>query len=255
MTPAASSHGTTSPNTVQFVAPGGSQAFTFTADSGYHLTDVKVNGESNAAAVTAGSYTFTNVQADGTIAATFGTPVTTYTITATAGAGGTISPAGAQTVASGASKTFAITPAAGYRVNTLTVDGAAVAAATSYTFTNVTANHTIAATFSVAGVQKCTATITLTGLKSGVLKRGKVVTIKGLVKPAHAGSAKLTIQRKVGAKWVAAKTVARPMNATSGAYSYGYKATKAGSYRVKTSVAKTALFTAATTAYKTFKVK
>ena len=57
------------------------------------------------------------------------------------------------------------------------------------------------------------------------------MTIKGTVKPAHAGGAKLTIQRKLGAKWVAAKTVARPMNATSGAYSYGYKPTKTGTYR------------------------
>ena len=177
-----------------------------------------------------------------------------YTITPTAGANGTISPAGAQTVASGSNATFTITPAAGYHVATLKVDGSAVSAATTYTFTNVTANHTIAATFAVT-VRKCTATIALTGLKSGVLKLRRVVTIKGTVKPAHAGSAKLTIQRKVGAKWVAAKTVTRRMNATSGAYSYGYKPTRTGTYRVRTSVVKTALYTATTTAYKTFKVK
>ncbi len=99
-----------------------------------------------------------------------------------------------------------------------------------YTFSNVTANHTIAVTFKAVAVAptKCTATIALTGLRSGVLKLRKSVTIKGVVKPAHAGSAKLTIQRKVGARWVAAKTVARAINATSGAYSYAYKPTKAG---------------------------
>jgi hypothetical protein len=182
--------------------------------------------------------------------------VTTYTITPSAGAGGTISPATAQTVASGSDVTFTITPSAGYQVDAVTADGAPVTlTAGTYTFTNVTADHTIAATFKPAAPTKCTATITLTGLKAGVLRRGKTVTIKGTVKPAHSGSAKITIQRKAGTRWVAAKSVTRPMNATSGAYSYGYKPTKIGTYRVKTSVAKTALYTAATTAYKTFKVK
>ena len=181
--------------------------------------------------------------------------VTNYTITPSAGAGGSISPATAQTVASGSNVTFTITPNAGYQVDALTVDGAAVAATTSYTFSSVAANHSIAVTFKVAAPTKSTATITLAGLKAGALKRGKTVTIKGAVKPARAGSVTLAIERKVGAKWVKAKSVSRAMNATSGAYSYGYKPTKTGSYRVKASVAKTAAYAAATTAYKTFKVK
>ena len=130
-----------------------------------------------------------------------------------------------------------------------------MAAATSYTFTNVTANHTIAVTFKVAAPVKCTVSISLTGLKAGVLKLGSKVTVKGTVKPAHDGKATVAIQRKVGTKWVKAKTVVRTVNATSGAYSYVYKPLKKGAYRVKTTVAKTALFTTATTAYKTFKVK
>jgi len=255
VTPKAPSHGKTTPSTPQVVAPGGtSPAFTFTADAGYHLSDVKVNTVSNPAAVTAGTYTFTNVQADSTIAAVFAADVVNFTITPSAGANGTISPATPQTVVSGSNMTFAITPDTGYNVATLTVDGTAVAATTSYTFTNVTKNHSIAATFA-AGPQKCKATIALTGLKSGVLKFHKVVTIKGVVTPAHSGSATLTIQRKAGSKWVAAKTIARPMNATTGAYSYGYKPTKTGTYRVKTSLKATSLFGATTTAYKTFKVK
>ena len=80
-----------------------------------------------------------------TIHATFA--INTYTITATAGANGTISPSGAVSVNHGADQTFTITPSAGYHVDTLTVDGGSVAAATSYTFTNVTATHTIDVTF------------------------------------------------------------------------------------------------------------
>jgi hypothetical protein len=181
--------------------------------------------------------------------------VADYTITPSAGANGVISPATAQTVAAGGSKTFTITPNAGYQVDVLSVDGSPVAAATSYTFSNVTASHTIAVTFKAAAPIKCSATISLTGLKAGALKLGKKVTVKGTVKPAHAVKATLTIQRKVGAKWVKAKTVVRTVNATSGAYSYVYKPLKKGAYRVKTTVAKTAVYTTATTAYKTFKVK
>ncbi len=70
-----------------------------------------------------------------------------YTITATAGANGSISPAGTTTVNYGASRTFTITPAAGYRVAAVTADGTSVGAVTSYTFSNVTANHNINASF------------------------------------------------------------------------------------------------------------
>jgi len=79
------------------------------------------------------------------------TPVTTYTVTATAGSGGSISPSGAVSVAESGSQTFNITPGAGYRISSVTVDGVGQGAVTSYTFTNVTANHTINATFTRTG--------------------------------------------------------------------------------------------------------
>lgn len=72
---------------------------------------------------------------------------TTFTITASAGANGTISPSGAVTVNSGASQSFAIAPNAGYSVGAVTVDGVSQGAVASYTFSNVAANHTIAASF------------------------------------------------------------------------------------------------------------
>jgi len=72
---------------------------------------------------------------------------TTYTITATAGPGGSISPSGAVTVKSGDSATFTITPNSGYAISDVKVDGKSVGVVTSYTFTNVTADHTIEATF------------------------------------------------------------------------------------------------------------
>ena len=74
-------------------------------------------------------------------------PVTEYTITATAGANGTISPSGAVKVTAGSSQTFTISPSSGYVIDTLKVDGLEVTAATSYTFSDVSANHTIEVTF------------------------------------------------------------------------------------------------------------
>ena len=72
---------------------------------------------------------------------------TQFTITATAGEGGKIAPTGTTKVYKGTSKAFTITPNAGYHVDSLTVDGTAVNVVTEYTFSDVTANHTIAVTF------------------------------------------------------------------------------------------------------------
>jgi hypothetical protein len=71
-----------------------------------------------------------------------------WTITASAGTGGSITPDGAVYLVEGANQHFSIAAATGYHVLTLTVDGGAVTPDTSYTFNSVTTGHTIAATFS-----------------------------------------------------------------------------------------------------------
>lgn len=73
--------------------------------------------------------------------------VTAFTITATAGSGGTISPSGTITVNSGDSKIFTIIPNSGYKISLLKVDGASKGSISSYTFVNITSNHTIEAIF------------------------------------------------------------------------------------------------------------
>src|SRR5258706_235192 len=144
ITASAGANGVISPSGSVVVNYGSSQAFTITPNTGYHVADVLVDG-SSVGAVT--SYTFTNVTATHTIAASFA--IDTYTITATAGADGAISPNGAVAVNSGASQAFTITPDAGHHVTNVLVDGSSVGAVTSYTFTNVTATHTIAASFAI----------------------------------------------------------------------------------------------------------
>lgn len=78
-----------------------------------------------------------------------------YTITASAGEGGAISPSGKVVVGEGTDKSFVITPDDGYSVAEIKVDGQAEKLADivgengigTYTFKDVTADHTIEVTF------------------------------------------------------------------------------------------------------------
>jgi hypothetical protein len=73
--------------------------------------------------------------------------ITSFTIAASTGANGSISPSGIASVKQGGSQLFTITPAAGYAINNVIVDGASQGSINSYTFSNVQANHLISATF------------------------------------------------------------------------------------------------------------
>src|SRR5207244_1028800 len=91
------------------------------------------------------SYEFSDVTADHTIEATF--ELTTHVITASAGANGSITPAGAVAVNDGDNQSFTITPVAHYHVLDVKVDGVSVGAVASYEFSDVTADHTSTAMF------------------------------------------------------------------------------------------------------------
>jgi hypothetical protein len=134
-------------------ASGATVSLGVTANSGYHF----VNWTQGATvASTLQGYSFPATAAR-TLVANFA--INTYTITASAGANGTITPSGS--VDYGGSKTFTITADSGYVIAGITVDGSPVAPAaatlaastpaeittSSYVFTNVTASHSISATF------------------------------------------------------------------------------------------------------------
>ena len=70
-----------------------------------------------------------------------------YTIKATAGAGGSISPSGSISVREGRDQTFTITPDKGYAVANVKIDGKSIGAVKSYTFENVSRIHTIEVIF------------------------------------------------------------------------------------------------------------
>ena len=70
-----------------------------------------------------------------------------YTIKATAGAGGSISPSGSVSVREGRDQTFTITPDKSYAVSNVKIDGKSIGAVKSYTFENVRRTHTIEVIF------------------------------------------------------------------------------------------------------------
>ena len=143
ITASAGTGGAISPTGAVVVARGGSANFVITPNYGYTINQVTVDGVNQGAITT---YSFSGVTANHTISATFNASVQ-HTITASAGANGTIAPSGAVSVPDGGNQTFTMTPDSGYDVLNVVVDGGNFGPLTSYTFNNVTANHTISVTF------------------------------------------------------------------------------------------------------------
>lgn len=144
-------------------------------------TEITVSGVNNPVTLTSNSYTISSLAEDAIVTITYTYKVTdadvtagevtnkvfvksyetpggegdetttkvvgNYTIIASSGANGTISPKGSVTVTAGANQTFTITADAGYHISDVTVDGVSKGAVSSYTFENVQTNHTIHATF------------------------------------------------------------------------------------------------------------
>ena len=169
-------NGTVEPTGTTTVAQNGSQIYAITPNPSYDVETLLVDGGSVA---TSTSYTFTNVQASHTIYATFvllPSPPVTHTITSSAGSNGTIVPLGATIVADHGSQGYTIAPDSGFTIETLVVDSVSIATSTSYAFTDVTADHTIAATFALIPPPPGSFTIIATsGANGTVLPGGSTV--------------------------------------------------------------------------------
>ena len=153
--------GSVSPSGTQSIEQGEDFTFNVTPNACYVIGSVTVNGT----AVTLddnNSYTINNVTTEQTINVTFN--LITYTITASAGNGGTITPAGDVVVNCGESKTFTITANEDYEIADVVVNGLSIGAVASYTFPSVSENgHSIVATFSeIVVVPECNAVTNLT---------------------------------------------------------------------------------------------
>lgn len=137
------------------VVNGSNVTYTFTPGSDYRVGNVIVDGV-NRGAVT--SYTFKNVQASHTIVVNYIPDTFTISIlapgknvgTITENAGSTVYNSGTsytRTMAKGGSITYYFEPAANYHVSSVTVDGSSQGNMNSYTFSNVTLNHSLYVTF------------------------------------------------------------------------------------------------------------
>ncbi|HTP05837.1 MAG TPA: Ig-like domain-containing protein, partial [Nitrospirota bacterium] len=152
--------------------------FTVTPDAGYSIDDVKVDGVSVGAVP---SYTFSGVTSDHSISASF-----LVTITATAGANGSISPSGAVLVSYNTSQAFTITPNAGYHINTVGGTCGGTLIGNTYTTSAVTQNCTVQPTFAANPV------ITVSPATNGV------IAPSGSVSVTYGGSQTFTFTPNAG---------------------------------------------------------
>ena len=120
--------------------------------------------------------------------------VNTYTITATAGENGSISPSGEFTVTAGEDHTFTITPDRGYHIQDVLVDGVSVGAVSSYTFAAVAEDHTIKATFA-----KDADPVTRYRIEASAGEGGSI-SPEGIVRVSQGGSQSFTITPDQGYK-------------------------------------------------------
>ncbi|MBR8537480.1 T9SS type A sorting domain-containing protein, partial [Carboxylicivirga sediminis] len=128
-----------------------SDEFTITPDAGYKLTSLQLGGEEvqwedNAGVLT---YTVTTVTTDVSLVAAF---TQYFTVSATAGTGGAITPGSSEVLINEDSDEFTITPEAGYKLTSLLLDGVEVqwednAGVLTYTVSAVAADASLVAGF------------------------------------------------------------------------------------------------------------
>ena len=130
------------------VKPGSSLKVSILLNPGFEMEDFKVDGKS-VGKVT--EYTIENIQKSVDISISVIKNVDGYTIKASAGNGGKISPSGDVKIEKGKDAVFTFSANSGYAVSDVTVDGKKVVASGSYTFKAVSENHTISVSFKYVG--------------------------------------------------------------------------------------------------------
>lgn len=120
------------------------------AEAGYKINALTIDGSvtTEGAGLADYTYTFRNISANHSIEAGFA--IRTFTITSEAGVNGSIEPLGITGKNYGTNQTYTIIPGTGYHVSDVLVDGGSVGATTEYTFSNITTNHTISASFEIS---------------------------------------------------------------------------------------------------------
>lgn len=154
--------GTIVPSGEVKVKPGSSLKITVLLNPGFEIEDFIVNGKS-VGKVT--EYTIEDIRSPISVSISVVKKVDGYTISASAGAGGRISPSGDVKVEKGKDATFTFTPNSGYSIDSIIVDGKKIDNTNSYTFASVSSNHTISVSFKYNGGGSVTPTKTLTKIE------------------------------------------------------------------------------------------
>ena len=160
--------GSVSPSSTT-VNEGESVTLTITPAEGYGIFSVTDNGTSVQVTPSGMTYTISNIAADHAIAVVF-KPL--FTITTSAGEGGSITPT--TEVLEGESFTVTATPNAHYKVSHFIVDGVDVGTIDNYTFQNLDADHTIHVDFELI-----TYTITTSAGEGGTISPESSTVVEG----------------------------------------------------------------------------
>ncbi len=176
----AGSGGSVSPNGSFAVNAGTNQIFAATPNANYVVNQWLLDGSVVQTGGT--SYTLGNIWAGHNVQVTFTYTPSQYTISASAGIGGKISPGGSFTVYAGTNLTFTATANVTYAVNQWLVDGAVKqSGGTNYTLYNIQAGHNVQVTFNHPGPTGSTMRINNVAFFRSSERRSMIMPISGLV--------------------------------------------------------------------------
>ncbi|MFY0626746.1 MAG: T9SS type A sorting domain-containing protein [Reichenbachiella sp.] len=144
ITASSGSNGTISPDGTTSYKHGANATYQFSPSNGYRIKDVTVDGVS---AGSGSSYEFLNLTSDHTISVNFEKIPVFFTLNASAGDNGSITPEGNIEVLEGTDQNFIIQPDEGYLIEDVIIDNESVGAVESFLFEDVSSDHTIVASF------------------------------------------------------------------------------------------------------------
>ena len=141
--------GDVEPHGTVYVEPGSSLTITVSLNPGFEVEDFTIDGVSDGSKL---EHVLTDIQAPVEIGISIFGYVNGYTVTASAGSGGSITPFGESIVAEGDDIKFILSPRSSYAVSHLLLDGERVnVSGRTYTLTDVRDNHTVQAVFKYVG--------------------------------------------------------------------------------------------------------
>ncbi|MCV9385250.1 T9SS type A sorting domain-containing protein [Reichenbachiella ulvae] len=139
----AGDHGTINPEGAHFYRIGSEVTYTFEPEAGYEISDVQIDGISKGAKA---AYKFVNISSDRSIHVEF-KEIKMYSIVASSGANGSISPSGESWFELGESVSYSIMPDLGYEILDVMLDGISQGPVDKLTFESIDRDHSIEASF------------------------------------------------------------------------------------------------------------